>query len=296
MRSLSIIVAALIVSLASQSADACHRCRRFGTSCAYYKAPAVAPITIPTQTDVFVVQNNYPQPMVGQGNTYAVSNGGLQAALAPLFDLNQYASQRLQLAEAYRATGAVESERLDSIVARIAAIQAPVAERLAAGQAASQVLTAAGLNPTAQTGGNVSTAVVINRDAYGRVQVVPLTPEQVAQVNAKTEQTYGKGLPGAPAIAAPNASPEPAAANGSLTAKFCGSCHGANVGQPKAGLRIAGDGASLPLVEAKFYRINKVMESGSMPPADSPQPTAEEKAAIIDEIVGWLSAGSGKGF
>ena len=93
------LLAILIALVCCQSADACNRCGLFGNRCRYvatstYVAPAAV---VAAPTNVYVVQNSYPQPIVGQGTSAVVGNGGYQSLALPLFDPSQYFSQSLQL-------------------------------------------------------------------------------------------------------------------------------------------------------------------------------------------------------
>lgn len=215
--SLLLVLLILVGGRIAPTASACNRCGHFGSSCRYFKTVA-KPIVKVVTPDVFVVQNNYPQPLVGQGNTLYQSNG-FQSALLPFLDPNRYFEQEIQLIRAADATNAIRSQRASVLLERVIEIQAPAVERLAAGQAAQMVLQAAGLDPSHNTGGPTQQAVVINRDAAGRLQVLPLNAEQYKRLETTTTRITEEI--GVTADAQANAAPV------SLVVQHCGRCHNA---------------------------------------------------------------------
>jgi len=276
------LAAALVIGLATDAA-ACQRC---GRSACVYRAAYVAPVVQQVkQADVFVVQNNYPQPLVAQGTSAVVSNGGYQSLTLPLFDANQYFSQELQLLKAAGDAQALRSERTSQLVERVAALQAPAVERLAAGQAARMVLQAAGLDPAHNTQGQAS-AVVISRDASGTLQVQQLSTDQVQRIATRTTITESIGTTERPDLAAVQGKYP-------MLTQFCGKCHGLDVASPKAGLYLADDANVAAGMKSKFFEIVRSVSQGQMPPAAEPQPDDRQKAAILSEIEQIVVARSG---
>ena len=264
-------LALLLTLVAIESASACNRCRR--NPCVYtkYVAPVVQQI-VADSPDVYVIQNSYPSPLIPQGSSLYQSTGhSYQGAVLPFMDPNRYFEQELQLLRAANETSAIRSERASALVSRIAELQAPAVERLAAGQAAQMVLQAAGLDPAHNTGGTQQ-AVVISRDAHGQLQVLPLNAAQVAlAMKTQIKEPIADGAP------------PPPVAVGKLT-QFCGKCHGIDVAQPKAGFYLGDDLNVAKGMKAKFFEITQQITARKMPPAKEPQPTNEERAAILDEV------------
>lgn len=273
----------LITLVCVDDASACTRCRRFGTACIYAKpvVAAVAPVVQTIEsTDVFVIQSNYPAPLVGQGTSAVVSNGGYQSLTLPLFDPSIYFSQSLQLIRAANDTNALQHERTSSLVERVAALQAPAVERLAAGQAASSVLRAAGLDPAHNMQGN-SSAVVINRDAEGRLQVLPLSTEQIQSITSSVSASTSNVT-----TTIKTTDPQLGEATGKfpMLQTFCAKCHGTDVAQPGGGFYLGDDPQVVAAMRSRWFEITDDIGSGKMPKAGSPQPSDEQKARLIDEL------------
>lgn len=285
----------LIVFVGSAYALGCRRCGRSTChGCGFVTAPYVAPAVAASDTNVYVVQSNYPQPLVGAGGSPFYSNGpqGFQAGALPLFDVNQFASQQLQLLRAADQTNALQHERMQAFVTRVTELQAPAVERLAAGNAAAMVLTAAGLNPTAPPANGQSQAVVIDRDEQGLIRIQPMTAEQVQSIRVRVQtQTSGPGatLPAAPPVAGPSEPPPPPVPVGAgLTAQFCGKCHGLDLASPKKGLFLGDDPNVARAMKNRWFEITNSVGNGSMPPSSDPQPTNEQKVAILNELEGFI--------
>lgn len=70
--------------------------------------------------------------------------------------------------------------------------------------------------------------------------------------------------------------------------KYCGECHGGD--EPEAGISFARypDEAAMLKDRKTWERTFDMISNGTMPPADSPQPTAEEKAKLLDFLEGAL--------
>ena len=73
-----------------------------------------------------------------------------------------------------------------------------------------------------------------------------------------------------------------------LVKKFCGECHGGD--NPEAGIAFAkyADEAGLLKDRKPWERSFDMISQGLMPPADSPQPTADEKAKLIEYLESTL--------
>ena len=82
--------------------------------------------------------------------------------------------------------------------------------------------------------------------------------------------------------------PEYAVVVAPIVTKYCGKCHGGD--EPEAGISFARypDEASMLKDRRTWERSFEMISGGSMPPADSPQPTAEEKARLMDYLEGAL--------
>lgn len=270
---------ALATAMLPESAEACTRCGR--SPCRFVAHHAVAaPVVqhVVQQTpDVYVIQNNNPAPLVAQGSVGYTSTGpqGFQAATIPLLDPNQYFSQELQLLRAASDANALRSERSAALFQRVAELNAPVAERLAAGQAASMVLQAAGLDPSNKPAALQSSAVVIRRDGAGGVQVQPLTQTQVESLTVRTT---------AQNVTTPEAPLPSLGGKFPMLSQHCAKCHGTDLAAPKGGFFLGDDDNVSKTMKERFFDIVEAIDSKSMPPADSPQPTDEERAAILNEI------------
>ena len=70
--------------------------------------------------------------------------------------------------------------------------------------------------------------------------------------------------------------------------KYCGECHGGD--NPEAGISFAkyADEAALLKDRKTWERSFHMISEGIMPPADSPQPTADEKATLVEYLEGAL--------
>ena len=85
--------------------------------------------------------------------------------------------------------------------------------------------------------------------------------------------------------------PEPPAfqiAVAPLVKKYCGECHGGQ--EPEGGIAYSkyADEAAMLKDRKTWERTFEMVNGGTMPPADSPQPTAEEKARFLDYLEGAL--------
>jgi mono/diheme cytochrome c family protein len=229
------------------------------------------------QPDVFVIQNNNAASLIPQGDTIArVGNGGYQAAAVPFFDPTSYFAQEQELIRAAEQTQLLRIQGTQALLQKALEIQAPALEVAARGQAASAILSAAGLSQGSQAGS--VQGVVITRDAAGQVQVLQLEPAQV--------QNY---LHQASQAAAPKPQPaaQPVVADG-LVKTFCYACHGTNVAAPSGGLYLGTTPEILQVMRQEKASIIQRVENGTMPPAGSPQPTPQERQGLIQEIQSML--------
>jgi len=275
-----------ILALTAADASACNRCNRYGTACYYYKPAVVAPVVAPSVSNVYVIQNSYPAPLVGQGSSSLVSNGGYQSLTISQFDPTAFLSQSLQLVKAGQDAATLAHTQAQATAQRTLELQAPTVERLAAGQAASQVLRAAGLDPAHNVSGQ-SSAVVISRNAEGQVQVLPLASSEVAKITASSTTITSS--------VATTPHPQVVGQPTSLLGQFCGKCHGLDVAAPKGGLFIGDDTETAKGMKAKFYELAQAVGTDkTMPPANAPQPTDEQRAAILNEVATIIRRRSGE--
>jgi mono/diheme cytochrome c family protein len=73
-----------------------------------------------------------------------------------------------------------------------------------------------------------------------------------------------------------------------VVTKYCGECHGGS--EPEAGISFAKypDEAAMLKDRKTWERSFQMITDGHMPPADSPQPTVDEKAKLLDFLEGAL--------
>lgn len=259
------ILLVALVLLSPLAAEACYKCGNYRT-CKYIK-PYVAPVVKYDQTDVFIVQNNYPAPLVGQGFTGYASTGGYQQSVLPFFDPNRYLNGALELQKATQETFAIGSNRADSLAQKFAEIQAPAVEHLARGEAGERLLRAAGLTSAEFKSGH-SNAVVVSRDSYGRLQVVPLDPSQTEGVNNRIDDQHGGAvLRGGEANA-----------QGVLERNNCIRCHKGP--GSKGGDKDFRNLASLDA--ATKFKIELRARKGTMPPEGEGEPISQEDADILE--------------
>ena len=265
-----------IVSLATLVGDleACNRCGLFGNRCRFQSSHvvehqvAVAPVVQYKQPDVFVVQNNYPQPngaaaiLAQQGNTvYGYQQAAAQYFVNPADVLRQAA----ELAKAAGNTAQLGLNGYNATAQTQLTLQSTFADNLTRGQAASQVLTAAGFTAPQQQ--QQSLALRISRGADGQWQV---TQAEAAQVNA---QIVAK-------LETKPAEPAPIERAGSILAAKCASCHGLDKTEPKGGVFLD---ASHPLDCKTALKSLQLVKAGKMPKDGTL--TDQEKGQILDELL-----------
>lgn len=266
----------LLLFAGLDAAQACSRCGLFGRNCRYQYTytphVAVAPVVQYQQPDVFVVQNNYPQPngAVGLLAQQGATTYGLQAAAASYFvNPAEVLRQAAELSKAATATASLGLTGYNQTAQTQLALQATIAEPLVKGHAAAQVLAAAGLStPAAQT---QSFALRISQDATGRWQVTAADP---AQVSAQARAEVNASVPPTPT------------ANSVLAAK-CARCHGLNLTEPKGGVFLD---AGHPLDCATVIKALKQVKSNKMPPDGGL--TDQEKGLLLDELLSLERDGS----
>lgn len=231
------------------------------------------------QPDVFVIQNNNPATLVPQGDTLArVGVGGYQAAAIPFFDPTSYFSQEQELIKAAEQTQLLRIQSTQQLMQRVLELQAPSLEIAARGQAASAILSAAGLNQSLQT--QSVQGVVITRDQSGQVQVLQLDTQQVQQYLQQTPQQ--------PALQQPS-QPTPQQ-NASLVATYCYQCHGTQKASPSGGLYLGNTPEILDVMKQEKNSIINRVKDGTMPPAGSPSPSPQERQALLAELQQLLGA------
>lgn len=283
-----LFVAALMI-LASH-ADACGRCGRHGASCIYAAkvvAPVhhVAPVAAVVQPNVFVIQNaGYPAPLVPQGQTLYQSSVGYQAGAATFLDKDRFFTSEQQLQQGADRYSQLRHARYNESFDRTVAAEAPALEIATRGNAGSQLLRAAGFDPSANAAGFQRQAVALTFDAAGNPSVTPLTQQQAATLKYEqrtVERTTTTIVP--PAANEPHLEQ----AGGSLVNKFCAKCHDQSLASPKGGFYIGLDENVVRGMREKWFEItDRVSTPGpdQMPPADAPQMTPEEKSQLFNEI------------
>lgn len=274
----AILLMVLVAILMATTAHACRFCGR--SSCRSCVRSQVVKQVVPVvqQPNVYVIQQNQATPLVAQGSSLYRS-AGYQSAVLPYFDPNQFARDNAEILK--QAQSLVTGGQSASLqwAERITSIQSEAFTADAKGRALSTVAEAMGL---ASPQGNQSQGVVIVPDGRGGYNVQQLTLQQVETITQKsTIQQQDQANQQA----------------GSLVNQFCGKCHGLDVAEPKAGLYL-GDDPNVALgMRENWYEITVALSGGndkidSMPPADHPQPTAGQRAAIVDELQSIIQKGS----
>lgn len=230
------------------------------------------------QPDVFVIQNNNPATLVPQGDTLArVGVGGYQAAAVPFFDPTAYFSQEQELIKAAEQTQLLRIQGTQQLLQKVLELQAPSLEIAARGQAASAILSAAGLNNSLQT--SSVQGVVITRDQAGQVQVLNLSPQEVQQYLQQPAQQQQQPT-----------QPVPQQQTVSLLATYCYNCHGTQKASPSGGLYLGTTPEILDVMKREKASLINRVKDGTMPPAGSPQPSPQEREGLIAELQQLLGA------
>lgn len=259
------------------------------------------PVAVPQPLSVLVLSPNYPAPIVGQGATGFVSSNSYVGQVAHQhFNFDRYAQQRLELKKADQVTGALDMQRLDQYALQVATLQAPAIEIREKGVALAQGFAAlGGTNYPPQ-----QQAMIVNRDAYGKFQVTQISAQQLQSLQGQyggqpvPQQPHYPGEtapqpPGPP----PSPVPQPGPTGGQfpLVAQFCNKCHGLNVPNPGKGLFIGPDTNTIAGMKAKWYEITTAVGGGNgkaptMPPTSEPQPSPEERRALISELQAMIGS------
>ena len=262
-----------------ENAEACNRCGLFGNRCRFQSSHVVAPVVASVvqykQPEVFVVQNNYPQPngaaalLAQQGSTvYGYQQAAAQYFVSPADVLRQAA----ELAKAAGQTAQLGLNGYNATAQTQLNLQASFADNLSRGQAASQVLQAAGF--TAPATQQQSLALRISRGADGQWAVTQADPVSVNQQITARLETSTTTTP------TPAPTPEAVAKSNSIIAAKCASCHGLDKTEPKAGIFLdAGHQLDCKVVlsSLKAIKDNKMPKGGSLTP--------EEKGRIMEELL-----------
>ena len=256
----------LLIGLVVADSQACNKCGIFGRGCRYYSAPAyVAPAAVVAQPSVLVVQNAYPAPIAQQGSTVF----GYQAYSAA-YSVNpaEVLRQAAELSKAATATATIGLTGFNQTAQTQLALQASITEPLARGQAAAQVLTAAGLSQPFQQ--QAQTLALRISQQGGQYRVETLDPSQL-KLEASVGASEGSAAPTPVA---------PLNAASSILATKCSRCHGVNLAEPKGSVFID---AGHKLDCATITKSIRLIKTDKMP-KDQPL-TAQEKAAVLDELL-----------
>lgn len=273
------IATALLLMVIANQAEACQRCGLFGLRCRYYVAPVVKQVVAPAyvapvayqQPNILVVQNAYgpPNGVAGLLAQQGSSVYGYQAAASSYFvSPAEVLRQAAELSRAASATASIGLTGYNTTAQTQLALQAGITSTVAKGQAAAQVLTAAGLSEPQQQTQSLALKIV---QQNGRWQVLSAEPAEVnAQIRAEINAT-----PSQPEIVPPPA-PRPA----SVIAAKCAQCHGLNLTEPKGSVFLdAGHQLDCSVV----VKALKLIKAGKMPKDGSL--TDQEKGAIFDELL-----------
>lgn len=263
----ALLIAALAV-LACDSADACNRCGLFGRNCRFvhnqvvHAEPAYVQAAVVTPPEVFVVQNNYPAPLAPQGSTVY----GYQAAAAAYHvDPAEVLRQSAELTKAASLTAQIGLNGFHDTARTQLSLQASITEPLARGQAAAQVLDAAGFRNQAVQQSQSLALRVYSEGGKWKVEQA-----EAEQVNAKIEAKVTSRPAG------------PAANNTtSMLTQKCASCHGLQLAEPKGGLFID---AGHKLDSSVITESIRLVKTGEMPKG-GPALSDQEKGMILDELL-----------
>lgn len=281
-------IAILIVASITTSASACNRCGR--AQCIYAAkvvAPVahhVAPVAAVVQPNVFVIQNaGYPAPLVPQGQTLYQSSVGYQAGAATFLDKDRFFTSEQQLQQAADKYSQLRHARYSESFDRTVAAEAPALEIATRGNAGSQLLRAAGFDPSANAAGFQRQAVALTFDAAGNPSVTPLSQQQAATLKYEqrtVERTTTTVVP-------PAANEPELGGKWPVATKYCLKCHDQGLPAPKGGFYLGEDPDVARGMREKWFDITDRVSTpgpGQMPPADAPQMTPEEKSQLFNEI------------
>lgn len=285
----ALITIGLLV-LGSSTAEACQRCGLFGRLCrmqqpvvvkqqAYvapvkqYVAPAqVAYVPAPVyQPPSLYVVNNYPpsngvagiiaqQGATGYGNSVGVSYQS--AALAYQNNYREFIQQANQLQQAMVGSLNLAVKAHTDASQTQLALESSLLLPLARGQAAAQVLEAAGLSNNSPQ----SSTTTVLKITGNRIESYTLPAEnQQPGVNEHTK---------------PGELPPPAPVPNSVIAAKCAECHGLELSEPKHGLYLD---SGHKLDSTVIVKALRMVKEEKMPP-DS-KLTADEKGRLFEELL-----------
>jgi hypothetical protein len=269
------VLALSALALFADTAECCQRCGLFGNRCRFHHvakvvAPAyVAPVY--AQPSVLVVQNAYSAPIAQQGATlYGYRDAAQQYFVNP----NEFARNSAEFVRAASTSFQLGVTGYNQMAQTQLSLQAQIAEPLARGVAASQVLNAAGFSqPNTQQ--RQSLAVEIYTGADGTLKIKQLSGEEA---NAKVEAASGENQDDPFAVPPPAPAPDRSA---SIIGQRCAKCHGLQLAEPKGGKFF--DAGNKLDCNLSWLAVRQI-KSGKMPPASEPPLTAEEKGLLLDEL------------
>lgn len=264
------MICSLLWAVIASTSEACSRCGLFGRLCRYQNVVPVKHYVVPAaavvkQADVFVVQNNYPQP-IGAYAAQGASVYGYQAA-AQAYYVNpaEVIRQAAELSKAATATATIGLTGFNQTAQTQLALQASISEPLARGHAAAQVLGAAGLS-----------------QPYAQQQSLAL---RIYQENGswKVEQSDGSAITARvqSEMGAVPPIPQAPSASQSVIKEKCVRCHGLTLTEPKGGIFLdAGHKLDCKVV----LKALQMVKDNKMP-KDSPALTPQEKGIIMEELL-----------
>jgi len=276
------VIAIGLMLLGNATAYPCQRCG-FLRPCRFaqpvvrqqvYSAPVqyaqqaqyvAAPVYQPQPLYITNVYNSQPNGVAGllaqQGSSvYSYSQAAQSYAINP----SEFLRQSAELSKAAMATASLGIASYNQSGQTQLALQASIAEPLAKGQAASQVLNAAGLSGNVQQQ-TQSLALRITRGVDGNWQV-----QQSETIRAEV-QANEHSTPPAPPVAP---------ANGSVIAARCGKCHGLALAEPKHSLYLD---SGHKIESAVIVAALRMVKADKMPP--DAKLTADEKGKLLEELL-----------
>jgi len=273
------ILALLLLLVSSATSDACNRCRRFGSSCIYYRAPVVqyVPAAQIAQPNILVVQNSYPAPIAAQGNTvYSYQQASTQYSVSPaeLFrqaaDFSRASIQSSQLAvNGYNQLASTQLQ-----------LQSRLNEPLIRSAAAIQLLEAAGLSQSAPAQrSSISLRIYQESNGNWRVdqQQQSSDPNSPIQADGKSQQSSSP-------IQAPyfQKGQQTQLQSNSVISSRCLKCHSSTLTEPKGELVL--DRAISPeIFREAIIRIKSNDPKVRMPPDGSLTPG--EAGEVLNELL-----------
>lgn len=226
-------------------------------------------------SNTYVANINYPGQITPQGSA-RYGSYGYQQSTFKLLDPNTYFPAEMALIKSQQEGLQQRTQTINESVRSTLELQNPIAEKLATAQAAKMILDSAGLN-TETTNTASSSAILIQKDEYGKVQVSRVDP------NAVVDQQQQGNLPG----------PTVGGSNPKLS-KFCGECHGPGRAEThNSHIELFDSNDSASVMREKFYTIKRKISSGAMPPPNAlAQPSDSERQGVLDEVEGIIQSHS----